>query len=157
RRASRIRPRKGTFPLRHRLCLILIVLALVGAAARPAAGCKTQANQKPSTSSPSSSAPSFAEAKRAEIARYAAKLQSADKEQRREAALMLSAMRDPETTEALKKALADQSERVRAAALAGLGMLYDASLVSVIASSLAADKSPFVRKTAAYGLGQLGR
>ncbi|MEN3334937.1 MAG: hypothetical protein V7641_4302 [Blastocatellia bacterium] len=97
-----------------------------------------------------------AEAKRAEIARYTSSLQSGDEEERREAALMLGAMRDPATIATLRAALNDKSERVRAAALAGLGQLQEPSLAPLIATYLTKDKSPFVRKAAAYALGQTG-
>src|SRR2546423_1912580 len=49
----------------------------------------------------------------------------------------------------------DPAERVRAAALAALGNLRDPSLVRLIATYLTKDKRPFVRKTAAYALGQI--
>ena len=55
-------------------------------------------------------------------------LQSGDEEERREAALMLGAMRNPAAIAALRAALNDKAERVRAAALAGLGSLQEPSL-----------------------------
>lgn len=119
-------------------------------AARPGASALSQTTATP----PSSAAQQFAETRRAEIAQYTARLQSFDEEDRREAALMLGAMRDAATAPVLTTALADKAERVRAAALAGLGLLNDPALVPLIANSLLKDKSPFVRKTAAYGLGQ---
>jgi HEAT repeat protein len=111
--------------------------------------------QSPSASSTSSATQQLAEAKRAEIARYTSMLQSGDEEERREAALMLGAMRDPATIGGLRAAVDDKSERVRAAALAGLGQLQEPSLAPLIATYLTKDKSPFVRKAAAYALGQL--
>ena len=144
--------------LRHcsrSICIALVFVMF--ATARPAgvgdgAFASTQSS---STSSTASAASQLAEAKRAEIARYTSMLQSGDEEERREAALMLGAMRDPATIAALRAALDDKAERVRAAALVGLGSLQEPSLAPLIATYLTKDKSPFVRKTAAYALGQI--
>jgi HEAT repeat protein len=126
------------------------------ATARLAAGLGDGALASTQSSSPSTSsaAQQLAEAKRAEIARYTSILQSGDEEERREAALMLGAMRDPATTAALRTALEDKSERVRATALAALSLLREPSFAPLIATYLTKDKSPFVRKAAAYALGQ---
>jgi HEAT repeat protein len=146
--------------LRHcslsiRIALAFILLAAARPAERAEAGRLAPA-QTPSASSTSSAAQHLAEAKRAEIARLASLLQSGDEEERRNAVHMLAAMRDPATTEALRAALEDKAERVRAAALAGLGHLQEPALAPFIAIHLTKDKSPFVRKVAAYALGQLG-
>ena len=93
------------------------------------------------------------DARRAEIAHYTSELQSADEEERREAVQMLGAMRDAATIPALRAALDDKSDRVRAAALAAMGMLAEPSLAPLVAASLTKDKRPFVRKAAAYALG----
>jgi HEAT repeat protein len=111
-----------------------------------------------STQSPSSStsaAQQLADARRAEISHYTSTRQSGDEEERREAVLMLAAMRDPAAIPALRAALDDKAERVRAAALAGLGALAEPSLAPLIMTYLTKDKSPFVRKAAAYALGQI--
>jgi HEAT repeat protein len=96
------------------------------------------------------------DSKRAEIARYTSALQSADEEERRNAILMLGEMHDPATAAPLQSALADNSESVRAAAIAALGELRQPTLAPLIAIYLTKDKHTFVRKTAAYALGQLG-
>ncbi|MFL6214956.1 MAG: HEAT repeat domain-containing protein [Blastocatellia bacterium] len=109
--------------------------------------------QSPTPSSTPTSTQEIAADRRAEIARYAAALQSGDEEERRQAVLMLGAMRDAATIPTLRAALGDKAERVRAAAIAALGMLDDSSLTPVIAIYLTKDNRPFVRKTAAYALG----
>jgi HEAT repeat protein len=124
--------------------------------AEPSGGGVFASNQSPPASPPAPAAQQPAEARRAEIARCAALLQSGDEEERREAVHRLGSMRDPATAEALRKALDDPAERVRAAALAGLGHLQDPSLAPFIAIHLTNEKSPFVRKVAAYALGQAG-
>ena len=142
--------------MRHRSSLIGIVIIIVLLTAT----CSQQAgalacSQSSSTSNPQA-AQQLAEARRVEIAGYTTSLQSADEEERRNAVLMLGAMRDPATIAALRAALKDSAERVRAAALAALGNLSDPTLAPVIATYLTKDKRTFVRKTAAYALGQVG-
>ncbi|HKP10842.1 MAG TPA: HEAT repeat domain-containing protein [Blastocatellia bacterium] len=90
-----------------------------------------------------------------EISHWVNQLSSSDEEKRRAAAVMLAAMENPAAAAALLSALNDSSERVRAHAIAGLAALGDKSFVPAIASRLAQDKKPFVRKAAAYGLGRL--
>jgi len=110
--------------------------------------------QSPATApTPTSPAQAIAADRQAEIARYAAALQSNDEEERRSAVHMLGAMHDPATIPALRAALNDQAERVRAAALTALGHLAEPPLAPVVATYLTKDKRPFVRKAAAYALG----
>jgi HEAT repeat protein len=90
-----------------------------------------------------------------EISHWTNQLSSSDEEKRRQATVMLAAMENPATAAALLSALNDSSERVRAHAITGLAALGDKSVVAAIASRLAQDKKPFVRKAAAYGLGRL--
>lgn len=138
-----------------RIALAFILLAAARPAERLGAGAFASP-QSPSASSTPSAAQQLAEAQRAEIARLTALLQSGDEEERRNAVHRLAAMRDPATTEALRTALDDKAERVRAAALAGLGHLQEPALAPFIAIYLTKEKSPFVRKVAAYALGQTG-
>ncbi|HJQ24821.1 MAG TPA: HEAT repeat domain-containing protein [Blastocatellia bacterium] len=142
--------------MRHRSSFIAITIILVlfalGRPLRVSAGALSFTQSSPPSSQ---AAQALAESRRAEIASYAASLKSADEEERRNAALMLGAMNDPATVPALRAALADAAERVRAAALAALGNLRDPALVPLIATYLTKDKRAFVRKTAAYALGQI--
>lgn len=130
----------------RRLITSLILIALL-AAVRPfgvsGRGALPSFSNPPTVQDPS-----------AEIARLAARLNSADEEERRDAALQLGAMEKQAAAPALKSALNDSSPRVRAIAIRGLSMLGDATLILFIAERLAQDKTPFVRKTAAYALGR---
>jgi len=145
--------------LRYCFRSIRIALAFVMlATARPTDGVGVGAlasTQSPSVSSTSTAAQQLAEAKRAEIARYTSLLQSGDEEERRDAVHKLGAMHDPATIAALRAALDDKAERVRAAALLGLGHLQEPSLAPFIAIYLTKEKSPYVRKAAAYALGNI--
>jgi HEAT repeat protein len=90
-----------------------------------------------------------------EIARLNTQLNSSDEEERRSAVLALSALETLAARESLVAALQDRSDRVRAAAITGLGRLDDPSLATIIAPLLSKDKSAFVRKSAAYAIGRL--
>jgi HEAT repeat protein len=90
----------------------------------------------------------------AEVAHWSAQLKSSDEEERREAAVRLSRLDGDAALSALISALTDASSGVRALALAGLGDRSDTSVVPFVAARLTSDKDPFVRKTAAYGLGR---
>lgn len=134
------------------LALLLLAMACFTVGQSQKALAQTQSPPSPS----SSAAQDRDAAKRAEIDGYTEKLKSSDDEERREAVLMLGAMRDPATIPALSAALNDAAPRVRAIALHGLSMLHDASLVPLIANSVTKDKLPFVRKAGAYALGEIG-
>jgi HEAT repeat protein len=90
-----------------------------------------------------------------EAARLQAKLRSSDEEERYHAAVMLSALGPLENSAALRIALDDESERVRAVAVTALGNTGERSFAPALVARLAEDKSPFVRKAAAYALGRL--
>lgn len=90
-----------------------------------------------------------------ELARLAARLSSDDEEERFDAAVSLSILRSKEAAAALRAALDDVSERVRAAAINGLAGMGDTQSASLIAAKLLEDKSLHVRKQAAYALGEL--
>jgi HEAT repeat protein len=90
-----------------------------------------------------------------EVTRFRAQLGSADEEERRHAALMLMAIGTAEAAQALGTASNDLSPRVRALVMTGLATLGDKSSVPIIADRLRQDKTPFVRKAAAYALGRL--
>ena len=91
----------------------------------------------------------------AEIAQWTAQLSSSDDEERRQAVLMLGALVNRDAAPALVTALNDSSPRVRAHAITGLAALGDRSFIPAIATRLAQDKTGFVRKVAAYGLGRI--
>lgn len=91
----------------------------------------------------------------AEVERLVARLKSSDEEERYHAAVMLSALGAAEHSAALRLAASDSSERVRAVAVTGLGKTGDAAFAPMLVARLTQDKSPFVRKAAAYGLGNL--
>ena len=130
---------------------VLLVTALLSGASRPAYAFQQSPATSPSTAT--ASAQEMAADRQAEIAHYAAALQSGDEEERRTAVHRLGAMHDAATIPALRTAINDQSERVRAAALTALGHLAEPTLAPVIATYLTKDKQPFVRKAAAYALG----
>jgi HEAT repeat protein len=86
--------------------------------------------------------------------RWLAQLSSADQEKRRAAVMELIHIDGSAATSALLSALSDSSPRVRAAAAAGLARRRDAPAVPALAVCLAKDKDAFVRKMAAYALGE---
>lgn len=89
----------------------------------------------------------------AEVAHWSAQLKSADLEERRNAVLILSNLDGDSATSALVSALTDKSPAVRALAVTGLGERSDNTIVPFVAARLSSDKDPFVRKAAAYALG----
>ncbi|HJQ71173.1 MAG TPA: HEAT repeat domain-containing protein [Blastocatellia bacterium] len=90
-----------------------------------------------------------------EVARLTSELSSGDEEERRSAVLTLAALETPAARGALIAALADRSERVRAAAVTALGRFADPQLATTVAPLATKDKSVFVRKSAAYALGRM--
>ena len=90
-----------------------------------------------------------------EIAHWTAQLRSSDEEERRQAVLMLAATGERTAASAILPALNDPSPRVRSLAINSLASFGDKSFVPLIAARLAQDKTAFVRKVAAYGLGRL--
>lgn len=90
-----------------------------------------------------------------EVANLAARLNSSDEEERYDTVIHLGSIRTEASANALKLALNDASEKVRQAALEGLNGMRDPQLIPTFADRLAKDKSIFVRKTAAYALGNL--
>lgn len=83
------------------------------------------------------------------------KLNSSNEEERREAALKLTAIATPEVLPALTSALGDPAERVRAVAATGLAAIGDPSSIQILIARLAEEKkNTFVRKTIAYSLGR---
>ena len=90
-----------------------------------------------------------------EISTLTKRLRSSDEEERREATLKLSALLTPAAIPALTVGLSDTSERVRAAAATGLGYIGDPSSIATLVARIAQErKSPFMRKTIAYALGE---
>jgi HEAT repeat protein len=89
----------------------------------------------------------------AEVSRWTSLLKSSDEEERRNAALQLSRLKDDSAGSALASALTDPSPRVRAAAAAGLAERGEESAAPLLASRLAQDKDKFVRKITGYALG----
>lgn len=90
-----------------------------------------------------------------EITAYTSRLSSSDEEERYDAVVHLGAIKSQAAINALKLVLNDSSERVRQAALEGMDGVRDLQLIPTFADSLAKDKSIFVRKTAAYALGNM--
>lgn len=88
-----------------------------------------------------------------EVAHWAARLKSSDEEERREAVIMLSSFEGSAALPAIESALADNSPRVRAAAVNSLASRRESSIVPLLAARLKEDKVQFVRKAAAYALG----
>ena len=113
------------------------------------AGQVNQENPAHSTSRPS------ADYLQQETTRLASLLNSSDEEVRLDAAIRLSALRTPDAAAALRVASTDGSEKVRAAAITGLGATGDPSNAPIVATRLSQDKSLLVRKSAAYALGKL--
>jgi len=87
-----------------------------------------------------------------EVARLAAQLRSNDEEERREAAMGLSSIRNDEAVAALTNALTDNSPRVRAAVINALSERGSDSVALLLVTRLAEDNEQFVRKAAAYAL-----
>jgi HEAT repeat protein len=90
-----------------------------------------------------------------ETLRLISLLKSPDEEVRLDTAIRLSALRTPGAAGGLASAASDQSERVRAAAIVGLGNCGDPAYAPTVASRLLEDKSVPVRKSAAYALAKL--
>ena len=108
-----------------------------------------QENSTNSTSRPS------ADYQQQETTRLASLLKSSDEDVRLDAVVRLSALRTPGAAAALKVASGDQSEKVRAASITGLGATGVPSNAPIVATRLSQDKSLMVRKSAAYALGKL--
>lgn len=87
-----------------------------------------------------------------EVARLAAQLRSNDEEERREAAMGLSSIKNDQALTALTNALTDNSPRVRAAVVDALSERGSDSVALLLVARLAEDKEQFVRKAAAYAL-----
>lgn len=121
---------------------ILIVLARIDGSSLPStATCHPQNSGRP------------AREIEAEVAHWSAQLKSSDSEERRQAVLVLSHLDGDSATSALVSALTDKSPAVRALVLAGLGERSDNTIVPLIAARLSSEKDAFVRKAAAYALG----
>jgi HEAT repeat protein len=102
---------------------------------------------------------SYQEASRntaAEVALQSSRLRSSDESERIDAAVKLAELRSPLAIPALRSALDDKTEMVRAIAVEGLAATGDSQVVQSITARLEQDKSVFVRKAAAYGLGLIG-
>lgn len=127
----------------------LFILALTGFATASAAGGEVACSLSPQIATQASDEIA------SEIARLTNQLGSSDEEERRSAVLTLAALETQAARNPLVSALSDRSERVRAAAVTGLGRLEDPSLATIVAQLLTKDKSAFVRKAAAYGLGRM--
>ena len=81
------------------------------------------------------------------------KLGSGDEEDRLQAIVELTSIGTEEALAATSMAIADRSEKIRAAVLTTLGMLDDPRYTALIIERLQKDKSSFVRRSAAYALG----
>ena len=127
----------------------ILILALAGSATASAARGEAACPFHPQTATKTS------EEIASEVARLTDQLSSGDEEERRSAVLTLAALETDAARNPLISALADRSERVRAAAVTGLGRFEDAALASVVAPLATKDKSIFVRKSAAYALGRM--
>ncbi len=90
-----------------------------------------------------------------EIARLTRALNSAEEDERLGAVLNLAATGSPAAVPALTRSANDSSGLVRAAAIDGLSLLADASVIPLVATHLTTDKDVMVRKTSAYALGKL--
>lgn len=90
-----------------------------------------------------------------ETVRLASLLNSPDQEVRFDSVIRLAALRTPGAAAALRIASSDESEKVRAASITGLGASGDSSNAPTVAARLSQDKSVLVRKSAAYALGKL--
>ena len=93
--------------------------------------------------------------KERETLRLASLLTSREEEVRLDTVIRLSSLHTPAAARALASASSDQSARVRAAAIVGLGNCGDSSFAPIVAGRLLEDKIFFVRKCAAYALGKL--
>ncbi len=127
----------------------LLILALAGSATASTARGKIACSLHPQT------ATQTPDEIASEVARLSGQLNSSDEEERRSAVLTLAALEHAAARNALISALADKSERVRAAAVTGLGRFEDAGLATIVAPLVTKDKSAFVRKSAAYALGRM--
>lgn len=90
-----------------------------------------------------------------ETARLASLLKSPEQEVRLDSVIRLAALRTPAAAAALRIASSDQSEKVRAVSMTGLGATGDSSNAPTASARLSQDKSVLVRKSAAYALGKL--
>jgi HEAT repeat protein len=90
-----------------------------------------------------------------ETLRLTSLLKSPEEEVRLDTVIRLSALRTPGAAGALASAASDQSERVRAAAIVGIGNCGDTAFAPIVIARLLEDKSIPVRKSAAYALGKL--
>lgn len=127
----------------------LLLLALAGSATASTARGELARSLRPQTAAQTS------EEIASEVARLTDQLNSSDEEERRSAVLTLAALETAAARNPLISALSDRSERVRAAAVTGLGRFEDPALATVVAPMVTKDKSAFVRKSAAYALGHL--
>jgi len=93
--------------------------------------------------------------KEREALRLTSLLDSRDEEVRLDTVIRLASLRTAAAGRALASASSDQSARVRAAAIVGIGNSGDPSFAPIVAARLLEDKSLFVRKCAAYALGKL--
>jgi HEAT repeat protein len=113
------------------------------------AGHEVQENSPHNTSRPS------ADYLERETTRLVSLLNSAEQEVRLDAVIRLSALRTSGAAAALRIAARDESEKVRAASITGLGATRDSSNAPQVAARLSQDKSALVRKSAAYALATL--
>ena len=90
-----------------------------------------------------------------ETQRLISLLKSSDEEVRLDTTIRLSALRTPGAAAALASTASDPSERVRAAAIMGIGNCGDPAFAPIVSARLLGDKSVHVRKSAAYALGKL--
>ena len=90
-----------------------------------------------------------------ETLRLASLLTSGEEEVRIDAVVRLSSLHTSAAAQALASAMSDQSARIRAAAIVGIGNCRDSSFAPIVAARLLEDKIFFVRKCAAYALGKL--
>jgi HEAT repeat protein len=86
-----------------------------------------------------------------DIAHLAARLESSDEEERREAVMKLWSIEGKQAQSLLEGALADRSAGVRVAAVNGLARRHG-SVASLLAARLRGDKDQSVRKSAAHAL-----
>jgi HEAT repeat protein len=91
-----------------------------------------------------------------EVTKLVEQLRSSDREKRLDAVIALSVIKSRRALAALETALQDSSDAIRAAAITGLGNSGEQSVAPRIATLLTKEKKAYVRKAAAYALGQLG-